>query len=1028
MQLQTLKALSEVNKDQPHRRWCCHANDSWYGAVHAVGEAHISDSQCVDVIAAMASVLGDVSLGCTKILQCVLRHATVTANTKDAEFPGPMCTPLSKKDAPCLRHQRYTLTEKSDGIRIVVVSMWAPHFPVWEADSSGDAGAGATSVTLSHLTSVLALERARRALCQLLKEGEGASKATCVSLTLGLRNCTLELLMSSQPSESERFRLTVAAAAADESPAAVVTLRRRQCGRHFAYAVDRSLDAPYLFMDDHTSHEYKNFVLDAELMSLHPPSSTAHAGPRLVLGAFDLFAYASAADGAPVNLAKSTMTERYEALKAVVQTCATPVSYNEFGHVLWYAKDMWALADIGSCLAKLRYCAESKCFLYEGPHGSTENDGLIFTPDEFPVTVGSSSTQLKWKWRHLLSIDWLLQASDKEPDVYMVSLFFVKKNYGHREDVAGHWRLRKLMRILNPHGFEIPVDTAAVAECAYDQATQQWFIQRLRPDKLGANSIITAISVYESLVENISLPHLLELLHLDSAKEQAEALESAAFARIDTAAALATARTSFDDSEAERCVTAKLALRAIRESRGNTELYVNAYTNNSNKAVAFPLPFPLRKIRDCFGLGYGRGVGDDASGPTLEEALYIQLANAGGCYAWSDYVVDAYFDGGSGHWEIIHTNPRGNNKEAIFDNVIEHLDWLLRHRTAPEAAALLQKRRDAPLVVSCSPTSEDTQKTSLHYGTRVKELLNEERSYLRRFNNWVKSVLLTTMAATIRRALKPPAKLHVLDLCCGRGGDLLKWQHIHPSFVFMTDASVECVAEAAARYSTSEGQSLKVNSKKHKGFPAFFAVHDAFDAASGLRRDLLKRGPFQLVSCQFSMHYGCRSKEAMRYFVKAIADTLTPYGRFVGTTVSDSELLSRAREHGPEFGNDVYGVRFSDEVFAELQSMNFEATKVSFGIPYTTSVERSVQNMTEYVVPWNAFVALCEEHHLKLVLEDNFLHYYNQHKDTEVGKVLTLELHRKRMSGGDVIEAALSPGEQAAVGLYRLFVFEKTKA
>ncbi|KAG5479544.1 hypothetical protein CUR178_03305 [Leishmania enriettii] len=1026
MQFQNLKGLSDACKDEPHRRWCCPANDAWHSAVHADGEADVSDAQIADVEVALEGMLSDAPAPCGEMLQRVLHHANVTNNTNFAEFPGPMCTPLCKKDTARLRQGAYTITEKSDGIRAVVVSMWRPRFPAWSSQST--ANAGAASVNLSHLTSVLALERARRALRRSASSGEDT--VARVSLALGGRCCTLESSSNFEACESECFTLTVAAAADGTSPSEVVALHRHLRGRHFAYAVDRLLNAAYLFMDDHTTLQYHTFVLDAELISVHPSATASHGVTRLVLGAFDVFAYAAATDGVSVNLAKHTMAERYSVLRAVLHTCALPSTTDECGHVSWFAKDMWALSDIGACLAKLRYCAESRCFLYDGPYGPTENDGLIFTPDDFPVAVGSSSVQLKWKWRHLLSIDWLVLASDKQPDMYTVSLFFVKKNYGHREDVAGHWRLRTPMHILNPHGFEMPVDTAVVAECAYDQAAHRWYIQRLRPDKLGANSIITAISVYESLVENISLSHLLELIDVKAvgAKAQADALEATARTHVGAAVACERLANVLDAAEAEKCVTAKLALRAIRESRGNAELYLNAYTNNTNKTVMYPLPFPLRKIRDCIGLGHHPSFSDDAPVSSLEEALYIQLANAGGCYAWSDYVVDASYDGDSGYWEIVHVNPRGNNKDAVFDNVIEHLGWLLRHRAVPEAAALLQRRRDAPLVVSRPTISEATQRTSKHYSAVAKELANTERSGLRRFNNWVKSVLLTAAAATIRRALRPPAKLHVLDLCCGRGGDLLKWQHIRPAFLFMTDAAVECVAEAAARYSTSEGQSVKVTKGKQKGFPAYFAVHDAFDAASGLREDLLKRGPFQLISCQFSMHYGCRSEEGMRYFVKAVADSLAPHGRFVGTTVSDKELLCRAKEHGAEFGNDVYGVRFGADAFAQLQSTNFEPSELSFGLPYVTTVERSVQDMTEYVVPWGAFVALCAEHRLRLVLEDDFIHYHDQHKDTEAGKAMTLEQRRKRGHNGDFVDSTLSPSERAAVGLYRLFEFEKTAA
>ena len=67
-----------------------------------------------------------------------------------------------------------------------------------------------------------------------------------------------------------------------------------------------------------------------------------------------------------------------------------------------------------------------------------------------------------------------------------------------------------------------------------------------------------------------------------------------------------------------------------------------------------------------------------------------------------------------------------------------------------------------------------------HYND-LKESGLEERNksrivYLRNFNNWIKSVCLAETLRTIRDHKGSHHRLSVLDLCCGKGGDLLKWK------------------------------------------------------------------------------------------------------------------------------------------------------------------------------------------------------------------------------------------------------------
>jgi mRNA (guanine-N7-)-methyltransferase len=74
---------------------------------------------------------------------------------------------------------------------------------------------------------------------------------------------------------------------------------------------------------------------------------------------------------------------------------------------------------------------------------------------------------------------------------------------------------------------------------------------------------------------------------------------------------------------------------------------------------------------------------------------------------------------------------------------------------------------------------EEAEGVADHYNARPDSgVAQRGRSpilHLRSFNNWVKSVL-------IREFLSAP-KLKVLDLACGKGGDLLKWDKASASHV-----------------------------------------------------------------------------------------------------------------------------------------------------------------------------------------------------------------------------------------------------
>jgi mRNA (guanine-N7-)-methyltransferase len=67
-----------------------------------------------------------------------------------------------------------------------------------------------------------------------------------------------------------------------------------------------------------------------------------------------------------------------------------------------------------------------------------------------------------------------------------------------------------------------------------------------------------------------------------------------------------------------------------------------------------------------------------------------------------------------------------------------------------------------------------------HYNTLEEKGLHERTKsrifYMRNFNNWMKSMLISEYLGKVREKCALGDALRVLDIGCGKGGDLLKWQ------------------------------------------------------------------------------------------------------------------------------------------------------------------------------------------------------------------------------------------------------------
>ncbi|RNF00410.1 putative methyltransferase, putative,mRNA cap methyltransferase-like protein [Trypanosoma rangeli] len=948
--------------------------------------------------------------------------AEAVAGSRNGEFMGPLCVPMRKSHAATLRSEEYFLMEKSDGTRAILVSFCVQAFPCWVLR-----GGNSWTRNSLRLDDVAALEDVRQLVCQSTMPSRSGWP---LQLSLGAFYVESKVTISPD-GEVETFTLKPCPATPSAAAAATnnIMAERRLGTRHMGYCFDRSMTQAYLLLEEYAVPSLLAFAVDGEIMIA--VSDVEENGTKPIFGCFDVFRYTQMKDAedGDTPLTRWPMSKRYEVLRNLIVAPMHPVenARTPAPCLRIFAKQMFPIKKFARCVSRIhRVDTGEKLgvgeYYYDGPHGLTRNDGFIFTPEKFDLVQGARKEQLKWKWPSLLSVDWSITAIADRTDEYTVNLFFRKRRFGHTPDSVGCPRLSSAMRLLNPFSLRIPTGNSVVAECMFDRKEKCWSIERLRTDKTEPNSVVTVISVLESLVEDITLEVLIDLIGVT------DTLLASEVQSLQGDAEEGVGKTNTWSLEPiSKHNTCQLTLRATQlQTPGNHELYLYWAVRIPSERQCIPCIHC--KVSECTGLGFTCPAEDETS--KLTENLYIALANAGGSYAWSDFTVDAVFDGDTGRWNIVSLHPTGDNRKSTYVGIIEHLQYLLVH--GREAVRAIMAFADEQQIYSATnmPMTSLLEKTNNHYACKTRELSAEKsRSALRLFNNWVKNVLITNAVAyfPLQRGYETNGDgLAVADLCSGRGGDLFKWRAHQPWYLFMVDSCLDAVAESAARYSISRGLSVKGVSqgKSNPGVFAYFTVCDVFDEKGALEvqfenffNTYLKGRRLDIISCQFSLHYGCSTEERTTCFLRAVSAALRPGGVFIGTTVSDAELRRRLAEHGPVFGNSVYTVRFPMEAPPEQ----------SFGVQYSVSVEESVTELPEYLVPWERLVTLCGSLGLQLVESLGFMEYRDLHYHTPKGQELrdVAVVGGRRDYDGHAL-LSLSSEEEEAASLFRTFLFLKS--
>lgn len=200
-----------------------------------------------------------------------------------------------------------------------------------------------------------------------------------------------------------------------------------------------------------------------------------------------------------------------------------------------------------------------------------------------------------------------------------------------------------------------------------------------------------------------------------------------------------------------------------------------------------------------------------------------------------------------------------------------------------------------------------------HYDKKASDKSPQHRTDMQKHHNLAKRVALTLFAHDATR---------VLDLACGRGGDIPKWCALGIQEVVGLDISRESVEEAKARY-------INMGSP----FSYTFLQRD-------VRLGYESKLPFDVVTCMFAMHYFFDTEGNAKALLRTAACNLKPGGIFVGI-VPDALQINERIKFGP-FDNGVMQV-----------TALWPEKPACFGSKYTCSIQGTVTEdscVPEYLV------------------------------------------------------------------------------
>lgn len=230
----------------------------------------------------------------------------------------------------------------------------------------------------------------------------------------------------------------------------------------------------------------------------------------------------------------------------------------------------------------------------------------------------------------------------------------------------------------------------------------------------------------------------------------------------------------------------------------------------------------------------------------------------------------------------------------------------------------------------------------------TKEDNNAIFNNMKKYHNYIKRKLIIDYAKNEET---------LIDLCCGKGGDMHKWFNAKIKKIIGYDINKEYIEEAELRY----------NNFKQKNNETKITYKNI-----DLRKHIIptEDRAVDVITCNFAFHYFFKNEDTFNNFLKSVTNNLKNNGYFIGAIFDGATVLSKLNNEKVYIYKD----------FFKIDNLNIKNTL--FGNKIKVYLKNSIIDniSTEYIIRFGLFTAEMEKNGFILIDSKVFSELVDEYK------------------------------------------------